>query len=401
MTDGTQEMEPAKTGDVSLDSIISSAASAQASSPASSSAKGPEEKTQALPQSISASKSPSNYLDEYHVIVTLPPFSKYYDQIAKNPFVHSIRFNSATKTDKSAKEVMKFYKEHADVPGQDKDVWLDLKCRQLRVKKDSMIPDDYMEITHKIKVNTPVDVIFNDGEASATLAEVVDGYKLRFDEDTPKLRFGKGASLNIIHDSFEVEGFFTRKDRQYIKASVKNDMHRYMLSFVEDEKDIEEILEKDPSAEIVAKIESKKGLEFVRNSYHKYKDRVRLMAATGDFYVELEQPHRIPYALEEIIKADPKAIVASRILSSCTDPEKMPQFSEILSLKYLLSIGYKNFMLGDEFCPDRFDLDSYTYTKESSLPLRSALGLFESIIMDHYEDEHKVISGDNGVKSAG
>jgi pyruvate kinase len=312
---------------------------------------------------------------DYEIIITMPPFSKYYNEIAINPFVNAIRYNSATKTKKSPKKVLDFFKDN-----DYKETWVDLKCRQLRVASDSEIPTKPMEITHKISVDTPVEVVFNDGEAYAQLVEIEDGYKLKFDPKTPKTKFGQGASLNITDDSFEIHGYFTRKDMRYIKEAKKRGMHNYMLSYVEEESDIQEMLKLDPDAKIVAKIESMKGLEFVKNIYPKYKDKVRLMAATGDLYVEVDQPHHIKNALEEIIKADPNAIVASRILSSCKNPGKMPECSEILSVNYLVDLGYKAFMLGDEFCLDRFDLDHYVYTPESSLPLRSALGLLEAIL---------------------
>jgi len=333
-------------------------------------------------------KPSSKNKPDYKVYVTLPPFSAYYDTITNTPVVNSIRFNSATKTSRSPKEILEFYKRNTPT----KEFWIDLKCRQLRVEKDAAIPKDYLEVSHHIKVKTPAEVIFNDGEASAKLVEIVGGNKLRFEPGTEEISFGKGASLNILDDSFETQGFFTKRDLKYIRAAKKKGMHKYMLSYVEDEKDIEELLKLDPQAEIIAKIESKKGLEFVSKSYSKYKNKVRLMAATGDLYIEVDKPHKITNALEELIKADPEAIVASRILSSCKNPEKMPECNEILAVRYLLGIGYKNFMLGDEFCPDRFDLDNYVYTNKSSLPLRAALGLLEAILKEHNAERKNTVA---------
>ena len=40
------------------------------------------------------------------------------------------------------------------------------------------------------------------------------------------------------------------------------------------------------------------------------------MAARGDLYVEVDRPHLILNAMEKIIKADPNAIAASRMLNS-------------------------------------------------------------------------------------
>ena len=73
------------------------------------------------------------------------------------------------------------------------------------------------------------------------------------------------------------------------------------------------------------------------------------MAARGDLYVEVLQPHRVVSALRDVIAADPDAVVASRIFDSLAW-HPVPQSADIGDVAYLLSLGYRTFMLGDAVC---------------------------------------------------
>jgi pyruvate kinase len=119
-----------------------------------------------------------------------------------------------------------------------------------------------------------------------------------------------------------------------------------MLSFVERPEDVEEVLAALPGAELVLKIESRRGLSLARRQGAVLG---RLMAARGDLYVEVVEPHRILGAVRAIIEADPKAIAASRIFTSLArDP--VPDCAQISDVAFLLGLGYRTFLLGDEVC---------------------------------------------------
>jgi pyruvate kinase len=120
-----------------------------------------------------------------------------------------------------------------------------------------------------------------------------------------------------------------------------------MLSFVETSKDLEDVLALDPEAELLAKIESKRGLEWVRREYARYEGHVRLMAARGDLYLELDEPGDMLDALRAIVEADPEAVAASRILSSMRASSK-PACEEVCDLGLLAELGYRSVLLGDE-----------------------------------------------------
>ena len=101
-----------------------------------------------------------------------------------------------------------------------------------------------------------------------------------------------------------------------------------------------------PDAEIVLKIESERGLAYARK--HKA-TQGQLMAARGDLYIEVLRPHRIVSALRDVITADPNAIVASRIFDSLAHIP-VPESADIGDVAFLLSLGYRTFMLGDMIC---------------------------------------------------
>ena len=69
----------------------------------------------------------------------------------------------------------------------------------------------------------------------------------------------------------------------------------------------------------------------------------------------MPRPQNIILALKDIIKADPNAIVASRIFDTMAF-EPVPTCAEISDVGYLLSLGFKSFMLGDAVCLRRDSL---------------------------------------------
>jgi pyruvate kinase len=76
------------------------------------------------------------------------------------------------------------------------------------------------------------------------------------------------------------------------------------------------------------------------------------MAARGDLFVEVLRPHRIIDAVKTIVRADKEAIVASRIFDSLAW-QAVPVSADIGDVAFLLEIGYRTFMLGDQVCLKR------------------------------------------------
>ncbi len=275
-------------------------------------------------------------------IVTVPPYSPFIEEVARHPIVSGLRLNTVMPTKGSLEDVIKHLQ---DVAGS-KDIWIDLKCRQLRVADYGVPPFTEITLTHHITVDTPVKAYFSDGKEIATVL-AIDGKRLIMQEG-PKRVIGPGESVNILHPSLQIEGYFTDTDKQYIDACVNCGHHQYMLSFVEQQQDIDQLRTYDLDAEIVAKIESKKGLVYTK---HKNND-VRLMAARGDLFIEAGMPHKIIRAMEDIYYADASAIAASRLFSSLSRSLE-PSCADIGDVDNLLRMGYKTVMFGDEICMQR------------------------------------------------
>jgi pyruvate kinase len=226
-------------------------------------------------------------------------------------------------------------------------LWVDLKGRQLRVVGAAIPPYTEVHLSHPISVRTPVDAFFSDGEERVRVA-AVDGDRLIL-EDGPRRLVGPGESVNIIDPTFEVLGTLTETDRAYVVAMKELGLQRVMLSYVERPADVEEVQSLLPGAEVMLKIESSRGLAFAR-SFGSAKGQ--LMAARGDLYVEVLRPHRIVSALRIVIEADPNAVVASRIFDSL-GRHPVPACADIGDVAFLLSLGYRTFLLGDAICFQR------------------------------------------------
>ncbi len=293
-------------------------------------------------------------------IVTIPPYAPFIREVAAHPAVSGLRLNTVMPLDRkdSIEDVLKRLNQEAQQFGRE--LWIDLKCRQLRIATYGVPPFTEIEITNSISVDMPVTAYFSDGQERATVIRA-DGKRLIMQEG-PRRVVGPGEAINIPHPSLSIEGYLTDTDKRYIEAAVNANLHNYMLSFVEQKEDIESLKMLDPNAVVVAKIESRKGLQYATSEWNK---ESRLMAARGDLFVEVKMPHDILMAQELIAKKDENAIVASRILTSLAYSLE-PSCADIGDLDNLLRMGYKTVMLGDDVCMQR---DS----------VMSALNLFAAI----------------------
>lgn len=276
-------------------------------------------------------------------IVTIPPYASFIEEVANHPIVSGLRLNTVMPTKGSLDGLLNQLQNRAN----GKDLWIDLKYRQLRVKNYGVPPFTEIELTHNINVETPVTAYFCDGKERAKVLEIDDNRLIM--QDGPKRMVGPGESVNIVHPSLTVEGYFTETDLKYIEAAEKVGLKNYMLSFVESFDDVMKLSEKVPDANIVAKIESQKGMNYVRNDWN---GGSGLMAARGDLFVELEMPHYVTKAVEDIVMKDNNAIVASRIFPSLSYHLE-PSCNDIGDVDNLIRMGYKNFMLGDDICMKR------------------------------------------------
>lgn len=317
------------------------------------------------------------------VITTIHPLSPFLVDVIGHPAISGVRINTVMPMRRPLEERLLQLKK---VVGK-KDIWIDLKCRQIRTSHgfffdapkhaDKVVVGDTtyvldhsrprthgivktppwaeLTITHNIKLDFskgPIRCYLQDGYDSAYIADVIDGNRLIM-LDGPKRVVGGGESINILDPSLEIEGYLTETDEEFIAAAKNVGIHTYMLSYVEQDRDIDALLALDPDAKILAKIESQKGISWAVSSFTKYvsKSNISLMAARGDLYVEvgIERPDLIIRALKKIIKVDSRAVLASRILTSLRNGPR-PTCSDITDVECMQLMGYQTFMVGDDIC---------------------------------------------------
>ncbi len=294
-------------------------------------------------------------------LVTAPPYADFLEEVAAHPIVRGLRLNTVMPLKSGPAEAL----ERLSRLGQP--LWVDLKGRQLRVVGAAIPPFTEVFLSHRITVQTPVDAWFADGNERARVV-AVDGNRLIL-EDGPRRLIGPGESVNIPHPSLQIEGTLTESDRAYLAAMKALGLKNVMLSYVESPTDAAEVRELLPGAEILLKIESQRGLAYakthksspghVSTGLDKLDQRLdnhvstsldnHLIAARGDLYIEVVRPHRIVTALREIIQADPQALVASRLFNSLAY-RPVPDSADLGDAAFLLSLGYKTFLLGDDIC---------------------------------------------------
>jgi hypothetical protein len=270
------------------------------------------------------------------VIATLPPYVDHRRAIIEHPLVDELRFNTISPLAENRHDMLaRLSRETAG-----KRLWIDLKGRQLRIAKFAYLPYAYVSLSHRIRVTLPVDVYFRDCVSRAV--ELVEGDKLILSR-RPIRVVGEGEPINILDESLQIDGYLTASDREYIAAARELGLHDYMLSFVEQPADVDEVIALDPAASVAAKIESRRGLAYVPRA------RVRLVAARDDLYVQLgaDKSGYVP-ALETIVNADPTAIVASHILGSLESGSLSS--ADVADVELLLRLGYRQLMLSDTLC---------------------------------------------------
>ena len=281
------------------------------------------------------------------LIATLSPHISFRKTVVLHPTVEALRFNTITSTgSKSKKQILV---DLLELCGK-KPLWIDLKCRQLRVTKWGDPTFSAVELSQKISVNLPATIYFKDHRSK--IVDIVDGNRLML-ENEPKRPVGAGEAVNILDPSLVIEGYLTESDSEYIEIAKEMDLHNYMLSFVEETSDVGEVVKLDPKASIVAKIESRRGLQFVKEQYSSMPS-VRLMAARDDLYINMgDHKEEIIASEKVIIQHDPTAIVASRILTSLERDDEV-SLSDLSDIHLLHLMGYRQFMLSDWICRDSF-----------------------------------------------
>jgi hypothetical protein len=286
-------------------------------------------------------------MNDIELLVTLCPSFQHFSKFAIDKRLAGIRLNSAMV---STFELAKELEILQDTP-QTLPLYFDIKGRQPRVVE--VIPNkDHLDLrlNHPVNVRTPITVLLKGGADVALLDHLEEGGQRLVFRGGPKYRVKPGESLYLRDPDLQILGdLFTDSEKIKIEKCREAGIRKWFLSYVEEQRDIDEFLElAGKDSEVWLKIESQRGLDFVNNGFRKQEGLV-LVAARGDLYVEIERPHMIAQALRSIIEADPEACVGSRIMLSLEDGS-VPSCSDFLELAWLYDVGYRRYMLCDGLC---------------------------------------------------
>ncbi|MBL7058058.1 hypothetical protein ISS03_01855 [Patescibacteria group bacterium] len=283
------------------------------------------------------------------LIVTLPAAhqEELMLDIISHPLVDAVRYNIGTCSAFSPKLTLK--KILWLTQRYNKKLWIDLKGRQLRIAKWAVPQYGRIFLNHKIKLTCPAKIFFRGGDWS--FVKVVRRNEI-FVDPLPRHALGEGQAINIAGDDLEIEGNLTEDDREYLQEARALGINNFMLSFVEREEDLLDVWTIHPEAQLVAKIESQKGMIFVENDYRKYTGRVNLMAARDDLYINIG-PKEILGALKKIVESDADAIVASRILCSL-EQDWVVSLADLADVMLMKQFGYRQFMFSDGLSQRKF-----------------------------------------------
>jgi hypothetical protein len=283
-------------------------------------------------------------MPELELIVTQGPYSTFLEEVARYDVVSGIRLNTVMPIVEGTLVQTLARLRAAIWP---KTLWVDLKARQLRIREYANTPYTAVTISHAIKVKLPTTVYFDNGTLTAKLV-AIDGNKLIFEGYVGRM-LGPGESVNILDDTLEYlqPKLLTPTDLAFVAACREVDVPHLMLSYAESAEDIATVRGLYPEAVILAKVESKRGLQQIE-ALAASADAV--MAARGDLYTEVDYPHQIGDALRRIVAASKgSAFVASRMLESLLR-HPLPSCPDIMDLLLLQEMGYRRVMIGDDLC---------------------------------------------------
>ena len=277
---------------------------------------------------------------ECSLIVTLPNLNdeKSINDMVDCEEISSFRFNSGVNQLMYCDEIIERLLKIREISG--KKIWIDLKGRQLRVNSWGDVSYECIELNHDIDIEYPAYVLFRDGSRCEIIR--CRGNKILLNS-CPFHAVGKGQSLNICAKSLNINGYLTDEDKELIKIGSEFGFNDYMASFVEEYGDLSEIFNLNKNANVISKIESMKGIDFVlRNNCY-----LNLMAARDDLFINSDCSYEIINYLKYIISKDKDAVCASRIFSSLCK-SGLFSLSDYTDLEFMYLLGYRTFMLQDD-----------------------------------------------------
>ncbi len=272
------------------------------------------------------------------------------EKMVSHPLISGVRYNTGGDSPLEPLDILTRVKKLTDK--YRKILYVDLEGRQLRIARWTPFDAGVVILNRDFEITPPARVFVRNAGWFDLVA--ADPTKRRvYLENGPDLdnySFGESQSVHIVGGNFKVRGYLGGLDSEYIKNSRKLGINHFMLSFVEEEADLNEFYSHLPRKSkarpfLVLKIESQKSMGLISNRQMLLNEQ--LMAARDDLFISFDdKPVGIFEALKKIVEINPNAIVASRILSGfqSTGTITMGDISDIILMS---RIGYKNFMFSD------------------------------------------------------
>ncbi len=285
------------------------------------------------------------------LIATLPAVhqEQLLHEVISHPGVEGVRYNVGAKSAYTPKETLE--RILALTTRYRKRFWVDLKGRQLRIVQWAAPVYGRIILNHEVEVDCPAVVIFRGDDRSEV--KVARGNTIYVDPP-PRHAVGEGQAINLQGNNLRIMGYLTPEDEEYLAACRALGINDIMLSFVEELQDIKSVQDLLPTANLVLKIESPKGVDFIKSEALQCNafTKINLMAARDDLYVNVG-PDGIFPALQTIIEKDPEAILASRIFTSLEQNQSV-SLSDLSDVVLMRQMGYQHFMFSDGLCQRHF-----------------------------------------------
>lgn len=280
------------------------------------------------------------------------------EEILKHPLIDAVRYNTGGDSPYAPKQILETLKPIADRHG--KILYVDLEGRQIRVARWTPFSRGVATLNRDFTIELPGQIHFRRAGWCDIMNALPEERKIFFKPHRMREEYylGESQSVNVVTKNFEVKGYLQDFDFEYIKAAVELGISHFMLSFVESMEDISEFrgayyahgVGRDlPKPNLVLKIESLKGLEFVKRLSKKTPKEFQLMAARDDLFLSfVDRRSEFLDALKLIVKRDKNAILASKIMSGLLDYSNEVTIGDMTDIVLMNRFGYKHFMLPDE-----------------------------------------------------
>src|SRR3989344_4381077 len=298
------------------------------------------------------------------LIATLPTFTSdesllLSEKILSHEFIYGARYNTGGASPFEPEEILSRLKPIADRCG--KRLYVDLEGRQVRIAHWTPFSAESVVMNRDFEIELPGQIYFR-GLGWFPIVNVLPEERRIFfsaPSGSSKYYLGESQSTHIVAKEFKVKGYLNGKDKEYISAAIANDLSSFMLSFVESMNDLLDFGfvygVGAPNPELVIKIESIEGVNFVKKLPRSFTKKVTLMAARDDlFLAHINRRPDFLGALSLIIQRDHKAILASKIMSGLESGYEI-SLGDIADTALMSKMGYRNFMLSDELSK-KFDL---------------------------------------------